>query len=442
MASATPRPAFGARCDLTAYASTAVWSHATQGNRTLGALTAPHLDLPAFVHGYATRDGMDLASLVNAAWSAGGGAGTWTVGLDDYGYVWFENDTVDFTVNAGAENAVFGFDTAGHALVGGVAPFRRTATARYTRGIVELQTGVSITEDAGPTVVVPLVGPRIQSIPTWIRVRGSEADADDLYDGLTLDDTEPTGAGLWSSWVVERDGRVTRWSRDTHALTWQAAGYGLAQRLGYVGRGNSAASAGREYDATVTYNAFSLDWIRYTSALPNRLGFLVAHEALLRDKAESDASELRAYSGYHHYERRSYVRAMTATVRTKGATWGREYDQKDELAQFFKAAPLGVTYYPAWGDDTTTAGAMELRRHRPESRVFGTAVETTLYTADASRVDLFYGAPRGGRQLFLYGGPHDWNEAYIGERVDSLADTVFTLYVDVDLHPEQIDEAP
>ena len=50
-----------------------------------------------------------------------------------------------------------------------------------------------ITPSAGASTEMPSTLPRVQSLITWIRERGAESDADDLYDGACLEDVMPAG---------------------------------------------------------------------------------------------------------------------------------------------------------------------------------------------------------------------------------------------------------
>lgn len=121
-------------------------------------------------------DGM--VPVLAAAWIASGAAGAMTMGIDSTtGRVYVESSLVDFTIGASTSNAFWGFDSAGHAAVGGVAPFRRVAPSAWQTG--PTTTGGLTIDPAGAPAAFTVGAARYWQDPiTALRQRGS-ADADD-----------------------------------------------------------------------------------------------------------------------------------------------------------------------------------------------------------------------------------------------------------------------
>lgn len=116
---------------------------------------------------------------VAAGWVASGAAGTMTMDIDPTtGRTRLTSSTVDFTISGtGVGNTWWGFDSGGHGLVGGVAPFVRVAPSAFSReptftgGLVIDPTGAPASFGVGPS--------RWWQDPiTALRERGVAADAD------------------------------------------------------------------------------------------------------------------------------------------------------------------------------------------------------------------------------------------------------------------------
>ena len=202
-------------------------------------------DVLAFLHGYGMQAGRDMAADAAAKWTASGAAGTITCALDASDRVYFESDTVDFKISAGAGNTTYGFDSAGHALVGGGAPFRRTATAEWVRGNVTNIT-IEIDPDGAPAAfAVPAVALRSQSVVTMLRASAlADADGGVTSSLMQLDNTandnvnRRISAGLTDAGLVY----FTRPTGVSAALTWDSTT--LRDRLGFTGSEAESASGG------------------------------------------------------------------------------------------------------------------------------------------------------------------------------------------------------
>mgnify|MGYP000355477289 CR=1 FL=1 len=110
------------------WAGVAVFSH-NGTSITIPADATPFLEVLTFLNGR----GVGLTLTQHAAANKTG-ASVWTIGVDSADKVYIESSTDDFTVTAGTGATAWGFSNAGHGLVGGVAPFRRTATSDWIRG--------------------------------------------------------------------------------------------------------------------------------------------------------------------------------------------------------------------------------------------------------------------------------------------------------------------
>lgn len=324
-------------------------------NVTLSASAGLYWDLLAFLHGYGSRDGDDLASVINAAWSAAGGSGTFSVGIgaDDLFYI--TNDTVKFEVEE--HGGLYGALPVGTLAAG--SPFGLTATTAWQRGCV-LPTDASpklvLTQNGGTPANVTVVatsGHGVQSLPTWIRVRGSESDADDVWDGLTLEDAEGASAGD-PTWLVGPDGRVVcTYDSGDSDIDWLDAA--AMRALGFDGTEAAATSGGRKY-VTATYPAPS---------------FLAPTRGLLGcDPVVDDDTDVRRMAdGTHASSAQGPYTLYTVRLRVDGRIGSAE-DLDAHLRRFIAAARPGqwLTLYPQWGDranaTTIARGSIDVRRHR------------------------------------------------------------------------------
>ena len=389
--------------------------------------------LVAFLNGFGSTAGRDFNSLLAIPWASAGGAGTLVGGIDAAGYFYLEADTTDFAIGAGADNAFFGFPAAGLPLVGGMAPFRQTATAAWQRGIVQLAAGLSITPSGGSATPMPTLR-RVQSLPIWLRVRGSEGDADDAYDGYTLADADNADA----TWMVERDGRVTRSIPTAAFAGWAFNLESLRVELGAT-RPLQSEDPGDGYRSGTVTTVGDLRWS--TTADP-AASFLVMHAATMRRTDRLHVDHGVAISGQRAAYLDAAVRGWEVMGKVRGGAFGVEQDQTAALRAFNARAVGGVTVYPAWGDATNALGAMEARRHRPAWRAGSSAVETLLYTSSAEHPDDYYGLRAGGR-LMCRRVPDDGlarrTERYTNG-VEALQEVTVALSDDVEAHPEQADE--
>jgi len=158
-------PAWLAEVDARAAASGQVFARDVGGspvNVTMTAAAGFFLDAHAFLYGYGSEAGRDLTADGDASWS---GFSVTVTGADR---IRLEGPTA-FDLLASADNAAFGFPTAGASAVLVGAVYRLDATTDWTRGLIE-QTHLQI-DPAGatPAFYVPSVPYRAQSVIALIR---------------------------------------------------------------------------------------------------------------------------------------------------------------------------------------------------------------------------------------------------------------------------------
>jgi len=140
---------------------------------------------------------------------------------------------ITVVIDASASNEIFGFDPAGHGLVGGVAPFRRTAPNPWRLGPI-LNASFTI-DPTGAPASFTVGGSRYwQDLPTAIRALGS-TDADDRNATGNLQALDVAINGTSAKWLIDETGHVvTSWRTGTMAsVTWLDTDF--RDRLGFSG---------------------------------------------------------------------------------------------------------------------------------------------------------------------------------------------------------------
>lgn len=393
-------------------------------NITLSASAGLYWDLLAFLHGYGSRDGDDLASVINAAWSAAGGSGTFTVGIDADDLLYIENSTTDFHVDFCGE--VFGSLTL-DTVVGGSAPYRHTSLTPWQRGCIlptDGGTKLTLTQAGGAVVdevVIPSNGIGVQSLPTWIRVRGAESDADDVWDGLTLEDAEGSSAGD-PTWLVGPDGRVVcTYDSGDSDIDWLDAS--AMRVLGFDGSEVAATSGGRKY-VTATYHAPSF-------LAPSRP--LVQCTPIVEDGAEAR----RMLDGTHAVSLLGPWTSYRVGMRVDGLV-GSAQQLDEHLRRFLSAVRPGrwATLYPQWGDTgAPSRGSIDVRRHRDAWDVLTYSSTVVGYSAAYTMENQARIAPFrcGGRLLLQRAKEDDATRTldYGGRELAQYRDLQMTFAVDV-----------
>ena len=393
-------------------------------NVTLSASAGLYWDLLAFLHGYASRDGDDLASAINTAWSAAGGSGTFSVGIDSNDFFYIENSAAKFSIDeAGDLYGALPIAT----LSGGSAPYRLTATTAWQRGCVlpnNPAPKLTLTQNGGTPSAVQVVasgGHGVQSLPTWIRVRGSEGDADDVWDGLTLEDAEGTSAGD-PTWLVGPDGRVVcTYDSGDSDIDWLDTG--AMRALGFDGTETASTSGGRKY-VTATYHAPSF-------LAPSRP--LVQCTPIVDDGSEAR----RMLDGTHAVSLLGPWTSYRVGMRVDGLV-GSTQQLDEHLPRFLRALRPGrwATLYPQWGDTgSPTRGSIDVRRHRDAWDAL-TYTSTVVGYSDAYTIEnQARVAPFrcGGRMLLQRAADDESTRAldYGGRELAQYRDLVMMFAVDV-----------
>lgn len=359
-----PIPALSAEVDARAWAGVNVFDRGAS-TVTLSSSASVYDDVLALLHGYGSQSTRKLATDLAAAWTGGGTA---TCGIDANDYFYIESSTTDFTVAASAGNAQWGLSAAGHGLVGGSAPFRRTATEKYSRGTFTCNKGggTTLTLDpsgAGASFDFPARDFTAQSLPTAIR--GAEGDADDGV-ALSLETADNTGCDNVNRrirWGVDSTGRVyyTRPSSVAATITWVSTTF--RDRLGFTG-----------LEAEVVAN--SMATLTATHPCP---GFLVPPypaEDVVRTRREQ-TSTVQLTSGLIARNETAEFFGWDVSMKLGGPAMTTDLS-RHWLERFLRYAPLGcrVRLFREWGDPRRALDPWEV--------VSGVSAYTHFHTSERS----------------------------------------------------------
>lgn len=346
----------------------------------------------------------------------------------------------DFQVNtiiSTTGGIVYQYKIAGFTNSGGVNAFVLKTTsggsldmAQWNQdGHVASLTSFQATLQSFPTVtdVVP-VPRRVQNLPSWIRVRGSVSDADDIYHNKCLDDFEANAGKPEVNWILEDDGRVgfniPTVSQSDHGLfAIQSRGSELFHRLGF--------------DGTETEVGISQDVVqrkaknRAPCVLVAGYGYTeLRREVMGRDDFTIMADGSTVSSGLPP------IKGWTLTMRVKGPAHGFLRDMERHLRSWWAYARRGLTLYPSFGDgDRVGTGGNDTRRHvDPLSIIYGQQDGTNhnlTQTIQGEASPDHFGKRVGGR-LLLKRHPSDGQnrlENYGGD-LDTHQDITFKLLDD------------
>lgn len=128
----------------------------------------------------------DFLGNLQAAWDDAGGTGTWTAGIDEDDLFWIENSSENYIVSGAGDCEDYGMPSTGYPLLGGSAPFRRSGTTQWARGIFSGQ--LRIIGLSGASVLVPTHGVPYQDLVTMCRPYdiGDVADTSNNVDLETV----------------------------------------------------------------------------------------------------------------------------------------------------------------------------------------------------------------------------------------------------------------
>lgn len=361
-------------------ATVATWNgnNVTLPSYTIG--TGKYGDALDFLSGRASGTEAIIGDIA-AGWVASGAGGTLTMAIDPAtGRVRLTSSTVDFTIPAssGHNLAWWGFDSAGHGLVGGVAPFVRVAPADFSRSPA-FGAGIYI-DPAGAPASFSVGQSRWWQDPiTAMRERGvvSDADADLSTPAQTLEALIAAIGGASVRVGLDEDGHVLiSWLSgiaNPGPPTWTSTTF--RDRLGFNGTETTRSSGN----------------IRYVVATHPMPGVMVLEDGLddynLSTEPLAQATRLRGGS---------YGVAVSGTVRgvdvaftipgpAAGTMLHRHWIER-VVPYLYPGAP--VTLYPRQG---------EVRRAMPEGPygVTSTRTEGLLYTTRPTWAEGYHGRRRG-----------------------------------------------
>ncbi len=232
------------------------WSNTNVFDRGATSVTLPSygtgegvfLDVLDFLNGFGSEDGEDLNSDLDSGWQGeGGGAGELTIALNSDDFVEITSTAGGtFTILPDADNAWFGFPTAGsgpHAAgtITAPNPWKR---GLLTNGLSSDSPSMRIERDAtGGIFNLPENWGWIQDLRVAFRVRGSENDVDDTANSNSLEAVDVAANGTAIRWGVTDDGYVyTTYPLGESAPDWTSDSF--RDRLGFTGDETSVEIAG------------------------------------------------------------------------------------------------------------------------------------------------------------------------------------------------------
>jgi len=318
-------------------------------------------DLVSFLCGRGSQPDHELAFDMGEEWT---GAGSPTLGIDEDDRFFIDPESGAIIVEPSADNAVFGFDTAGQNSSAGTP--RLTANSDWQRGNIQ-NAQLTITTAGGsftfPSNSYPY---RAQDLVTLIRKRGAMADTDDVADTLCLEHLDNTAveAGRKTRWGVDEQGHVwTAWrTGSTVEPTWDDDDF--RDLLGFSG--NEAVQSDGLLDYMVA---------EYPSPLA-----LVPSRPLRRCRrvVEEQTRALQLLGGSYATNELAVFKGWDIRLWVDGPV-GSDRDLEAHLVAFLEQCRIGsrLSLYRHWGDP---------RRHLPAALVRGNqAAYDLLHTAEHRR---------------------------------------------------------
>lgn len=378
-------------------------------------------DLLAFLHGYGSSSGQDLAGLMQSAvrleLPAPGATVSVTINAADRVTIQTQG-TPAFTLEPSPLNEVLGFPASGTA----TAETSHTAPNPFRRGVVDVVSGLVLNFDGVGEITLPADGTLTpsQSVPVLLKARGAySSDPEIDLSGKTLGDAFGTFAPAgFVRFRVNPDGRVS--------VSWQGLISDLVitnasfwQRLGGTGQEAPVSLGGEAYQLTTDNPA--------PCVLPLSRGYVqLRRRTAIRDRSSMMADGSIVSSGL------SPVRGWNLTARVIGPAFGYDVDQERHLRAWWSHCRRSLTLFPQWGDhDAPARGSIETRRHLDLTGA-GTTPNSLFHTTEADESGSHYAKRKGGR-LLLRRDPKDASdrvEAYEGEQLDLVQDIEFRLVDD------------
>ena len=239
---------------------------------------------------------------------------------------------------------------------------------------------------------------RVQNLITWIRRRGFENDADDIYAGKTLEDAESmagTASLAGIRYLLEADGRVSC-NFGTNVLSLSSitnTGRSLLLRLG---------ADGQEYGVAAGSGRFTM---KNNFRAPCFLACQHGYVSLRRRVEGRDQFALLA-NGAIVSAGLEPIKGWDLVLRVVGPAHGYDKDLETHLREWWKHARRGLTLYPTWGDgDRLSTGGNDTRRHVDLRSIYQSSasgaerIHDLFQTAEADESASHFGKRVGGRLL-------------------------------------------
>lgn len=329
----------------------------------------------AMLNNYGMPAGRDLQTDLTAV---GTGAGTWTIGLTSTGYLYVENDSLNFTLTPrGTDAPMYGFGAA-DAVVNPVNTsgtiYRATATSRPTPGVIQQAHLELDPAGAGAAFKIPSVAFRAQSVWTLLRTGEAGSDADNNNNTTSIqyvDNTACDNASRRITWGLTDTGKTfVAWAGTLSAITWQAAGVELQRLLGFDGSEVSATSLAGPvgtllYMESTNYNLAAL----VTTRVPQRV----------RPMIDEETEGVRLTSGELVSNNILSRRAYEVDILVDGEADSR--DLRQHAIEFFRRCPIGhiLEAHLCWGDPRRAIRTLDVISTAASGQT--RAAYSTLYTS-------------------------------------------------------------
>ena len=403
----------------------------TTTTATIPSTAGRYWDLIAFLNGYGSKSGETMEDIAADTW---GGPNPIKFGIDSNDRFFTECvDDFSLKLQFASSWSDLGYEPtetrATQVTNFGVTTFRVTAPNPWRRGVFQLESGISVIRHASQgdqfENILNSDNPRVQSLPTFLRKRGSMNDADDVWAGQTLEDFDPQSEARW---LVEPDGRVTvnYYERFGFGFT-DPLGTNLWYRLGGTGLETPTNGINGRKSLTTAHPC--------PCVLASPRGYVnFRRETRMRETRQMMTDGSIVSSGL------PVLRNWRLTMRIDGPALGAESSQEQHLRQWWSYARGALTLYPSFGDadrppsvaepvDRFGCGGIDTRRHinaRDASRDWFRY--TLLHTAGADADEVHYLKRQGGRLLVrLHPSDDQTRRESYGESKDIFQDIDFIL---------------
>ncbi len=350
-------------------------------------------DVIAFLNGYGSRPGQSMDDIAAKTW---GGTHAIKFGID-HNDKFFVETQEDFTLNLEPyDHSNLGFDPvdtrATQETRSGVTYYRVTAPGPWKRGVFQMLSGFKVTRHAPQGDVVELVVwelPRVQSLPVFLRTRGSMNDADDVWAEKTLEDFDSQADARW---LIEPNGTITVNYFENQGFAFDVIGTQLWQRLGGDGLETSINAVGGRKNLTTRHPA--------RCVLLSHKGYVeLRREIHMRDTRQVMTDGSIVSSGL------PVLRGWRLTLRIDGPAHGAAQNGELHLRRWWSHSRRTLTLYPSFGDsDRPTherfgCGGIDTRRSVRYLEPAPNERYTLFHSAGAEDPEVIHHKRQGGRLL-------------------------------------------